>query len=127
MPSLFPSLLDFIAHAASLQYSHLRRTVAEYGREHGVQFRSGEDVKVTKVHPDPERPSVTLANGEVVSADVVIGADGYILPGWVTRRELMEATSQEDVPTPTGVAVYKCVCYDLCSGGWRRGGLTTSV
>ena len=58
---------------------------------------------------DPERPSVTLKSGEVVEADVVVGCDGYMMPGWVTRRVVMEELEQDDEGDPTGIAVYKYV------------------
>ncbi|KAI0779953.1 hypothetical protein C8Q74DRAFT_1367760 [Fomes fomentarius] len=89
-----------------IHYTDLRRTLADSAREHGAQFRHGPDAQIISIQPHPERPSVTLTTGEVVSADVVVGADGYITPGWLTRREIMEAIHQEDMFKPTGVAVY---------------------
>ena len=52
---------------------------------------------------------MTLETGEIVSADVIVGADGYSHPGWNTRKEVMEALEQEDEHEPTGIAVYRCV------------------
>ena len=78
------------------------------------------------------RPSVTLASGEVLSADVVVGADGYLNGAWFTRTYVMDAHEQEDTKTPTGMQMFRCMCVcflflqlapralrgvGLCSGG----------
>ena len=59
------------------------------------------------------RPSVTLASGEVLSADVVVGADGYLNGAWFTRTYVMDAHEQEDTKTPTGMQMFRCMC--VCS------------
>ena len=56
------------------------------------------------------RPSVTLASGEVLSADVVVGADGYLNGAWFTRTYVMDAHEQEDTKTPTGMQMFRCMC-----------------
>lgn len=38
-----------------------------------AQFRHGLDAQIISIQPHPERPSVTLTTGEVVSADVIVG------------------------------------------------------
>ncbi|KAH9010148.1 FAD/NAD-P-binding domain-containing protein [Lactarius hengduanensis] len=68
----------------------------------GVHVRLGATVR--DVQPDPAvrgGPSVTLASGEVIYADVVIAADGVksVIQKIVTGRD--------DNPTPTGDAAYR--------------------
>ena len=70
----------------------------------GVRIRLGAAVRA--VQPDPDvggGPSVTLASGEVVRADLIVGADGV-------KSTLQKAvTGLEDAPTPTGDAAYRAV------------------
>ncbi|KAI0249405.1 FAD/NAD-P-binding domain-containing protein [Lactifluus subvellereus] len=70
----------------------------------GVRIRLGAAVR--SVQPDPAvegGPSVTLASGEVVHADLIVGADGV-------KSVLQKAvTGVEDAPTPTGDAAYRAV------------------
>ena len=47
------------------------------------------------------RPSVRLESGEVVEADVIVGADGS---NSVVRKELL---GQELRPTPLGLTMFK--------------------
>ncbi|KAI0702549.1 hypothetical protein C8Q76DRAFT_754793 [Earliella scabrosa] len=92
-----------------IHYSELRRTLAERAQELGTTIRYGPDAKVAHATPGEDRPSVTLVTGEVVTADVVVGADGYFLPGFVTRTMMMEALEQEDEGKTTGLAIYSAV------------------
>ncbi len=94
--------------ARAVQYTHLRETLAEFAEELGATIRHGPEAEVVSVHADPQRPSVTLKSGEIVYADVVVGADGHYWSG-CTRRELMNALEQEDEHEPTGMAVYRYV------------------
>jgi len=61
---------------------------------------------VRGVQPDPAAPggpSVTLASGEVLHADLIVAADGV-------KSSLQKAvTGLEDAPTPTGDAAYRAV------------------
>ena len=50
---------------------------------------------------DPSVPSVTLASGEVVKADLVIGADG------LHSRVRDTVVGRKDNPVPTGDAAYR--------------------
>ena len=50
---------------------------------------------------DPSAPSVTLASGEVVKADLVIGADG------LHSRVRDTVVGRKDNPVPTGDAAYR--------------------
>jgi 2-polyprenyl-6-methoxyphenol hydroxylase-like FAD-dependent oxidoreductase len=65
---------------------------------------------VRDVQPDPTLqggPSVTLASGEVLYADAIIGADGV-------KSTLQKAvTGLDDTPIPTGDAAYRMIiCTD---------------
>ena len=70
----------------------------------GVRIRL--DATVRSVQPDPAvagGPSVTLSCGEVLYADVIIGADGV-------KSTLQKAvTGLDDRATPTGDAAYRAV------------------
>ncbi|KAI0312297.1 FAD/NAD-P-binding domain-containing protein [Amylostereum chailletii] len=70
----------------------------------GVTFRLG--ATVVDVQPDPSvqgGPSVTLASGEVVRADLIIGADG------VKSRVQAVVTGKASEPEPTGDAAYRAI------------------
>ena len=61
------------------------------------------------VQPDPTLPGgpSTLASGEVLHADVIVGADGV-------KSTLQKAiTGLDDAPTPTGDAEYRAI---ICTG-----------
>ena len=70
----------------------------------GVRIRLGATVR--DVQPDPALPggpSVTLASGEVLHADVIVGADGV-------KSTLQKAvTGRNDAPMPTGDAAYRAI------------------
>jgi hypothetical protein len=70
----------------------------------GVRIRINAAVR--DVQPDPTLqggPSVTLASGEVLYADVIIGADGV-------KSTLQKAvTGFDDAPIPTGDAAYRAI------------------
>jgi salicylate hydroxylase len=70
----------------------------------GVRIRLNAAVR--DVQPDPtvqDGPSVTLASGEVLHADVVIGADG------VKSTVQKAVTGHDDAPMPTGDAAYRAI------------------
>ena len=92
------------------QYTDLRRILAECATEHGATLRYGAEQQVKSVSAHATRPSVTLASGEVLSADVVVGADGHLINGPLTRRAVAEAIEQEVEEEVTGMVVYQCVC-----------------
>ncbi|KAH9979482.1 hypothetical protein BGW80DRAFT_1164422 [Lactifluus volemus] len=71
----------------------------------GVLIRLGATVR--SVQPDPNvdsaGPSVTLSSGEVIHADLIVGADGI-------KSTLQKAvTGLDDTPIPTGDAAYRAV------------------
>ena len=48
--------------------------------------------------------SVTLASGEVLTADVLIGADGQ----WgLSRQAVMDSNGESERVTPLGITMYK--------------------
>ena len=61
----------------------------------------------TRIVPHEERPSVTLDSGEVLEADVLVGADGSILETHSCRRAILEALEQDGTPVPLGMSFYK--------------------
>ena len=70
----------------------------------GVRIRLGDTV--CDMQPDPAAvgvPSVTLASGEILYADLIVGADG------VKSKLQKAATGLDDKPTPTGDAAYRTV------------------
>jgi salicylate hydroxylase len=72
----------------------------------GVRIRLNAAVR--DVQPDPsvqDGPSVTLASGEILHADVVIGADG------VKSIVQKAVTGLDDAPTPTGDAAYRAIVH----------------
>ncbi|KAJ3011670.1 hypothetical protein NUW54_g2099 [Trametes sanguinea] len=60
-------------------------------------------LKSTVVSVDPEAPSVTLASGEVVHGDLIVGADG--VKSMIQRVVLGHTNPAE----PTGDAVYRAI------------------
>jgi len=62
--------------------------------------------QLARRQPDPALPggpSVTLASGEVLHADVIVGADG------VKSRLQKAVTGRNDAPMPTGDAAYRAI------------------
>lgn len=78
--------------------------LADSAKEHGAKFVTA---RVASVKPDPERPSVTLTSGEVLSADVVVGADGCLVDGFLCRTAIMKAIGQVEEATQTGIQLFK--------------------
>ena len=89
----------------NVQYADLRRILAESAREHGANLRT--KCMVIDIHPDAERPYLTLANGEVMTADVIIGADGCHMPHYHVRRAILKALRQPDTEVPMGMQLFK--------------------
>lgn len=58
---------------------------------------------VDSVNPSAPRPSVTLTTGEVISADLIVGADGVKS---MVREVVIGAPTKA---TPTGDAAYRAV------------------
>jgi salicylate hydroxylase len=75
-----------------LQHEDVLRIVHELAVSAGAKIDFG--ATVTAVSPGDPNPSVTLDNEEVLTADVVIGADG---PRSIVRR--LVAEDEEDAQT----------------------------
>jgi salicylate hydroxylase len=71
---------------------------------HGlIQGRTEIRLNSTVVAVDPSKPSVTLASGEVVEADLIVGADGV-------KSRLREVVTGMPTPaTATGDAAYRAI------------------
>ncbi|KAI0323877.1 FAD/NAD(P)-binding domain-containing protein [Cubamyces sp. BRFM 1775] len=90
------------SHKWEEDYSDLSRILAESAAEHGAVFRGG--CQVVSVEPDSQRPYVTLAMGEVITGDVMIGADGCHVPPYHCRSPLVKKT---------GRSQWECNCSKL--------------
>ena len=99
-----------------VQHSDLRRILAECARDYGASIRC--PVTVASVKADPEQPSVTLTDGEVIKADVVVCADGHTYPEHIGRKVLLGAWEEKDDFEFTGLQLFKYVL--LALGSSRR-------
>ena len=75
----------------NLQLSDLRKMMYNVAMKHGATIR----LDTTAVAVDPERRAVTLASGETLTADVIVGADGIsglIRPTLLKEQKIQEAT-----------------------------------
>ena len=89
-----------------MQHADILALLANVARTADVSFRT--DARVVHVAATEEGASVTLATGEVLNADVVVGADGA---RGVVRRHVAEAealreglcTLEGDRPRSTGL------------------------
>ncbi|KAI0091564.1 FAD/NAD-P-binding domain-containing protein [Irpex rosettiformis] len=88
---------DFITMA----HEDVHRLIHRLAVDAGVQIQYGATVE--EVNPEKPRPSVRLASGEVISADIIIGADG---PRSIVRETVL---GEEDEPRPTGITVFGAV------------------
>ncbi|KZT25113.1 FAD/NAD(P)-binding domain-containing protein [Neolentinus lepideus HHB14362 ss-1] len=87
---------DLGADMLFMKHSDLYQILYDLAVEAGVDIRFGAEV----VNVKPWTPSVVLSDGEVVTADVVVGADGL---GSVVRSYVAEAQMndiQEEIPVP---------------------------
>ena len=98
------------------QYADFRRILAESAQEHGAKLRTG--IEVVGVHPDAQRPHVTLASGEVLSADVIIGADGVFTPMLLCRKHFLEKSQTGEVVSAKHMQLFQCVPIGI--SGWGR-------
>ncbi|KAI0692489.1 FAD/NAD(P)-binding domain-containing protein [Cytidiella melzeri] len=88
---------DFITMAHEDVHRLIHRLAMDAGAH--VQF----DATVEEIIPGTSRPSVRLASGEIVSADIIIGADG---PRSMVREIVL---GEKDEPQPTGITVFGAV------------------
>ncbi len=89
---------------AAVKFGELRRILAECAVKHGAVLRPS--CQVVSVTPDTDHPSVTLASGEVITTDVVVGAEGNYLSR-VTRTTILEGMGEEDIMKPADWQIYK--------------------
>jgi salicylate hydroxylase len=82
------------------QLSDLKHIICEKAMSFGAVIRDGIEVSSISVGKGA-RPSVKLVSGEVVEADVIIGADGAQS---FVRKEML---GQELRDTPLGSALFK--------------------
>lgn len=68
-----PVMNQFGSDFLSYKHSDLYDVLHDYAEKAGVKIRSQARV----AHVDPLTPSLRLESGEVIYADIVIGADGY--------------------------------------------------
>ena len=109
-----PRVSRYLADCA--QYSDLRRILADSAKEHGASFIVDRAVSVKA---DRERPTVTLSSGTVLTADVVVGADGPVLEGCTTPAG---TTAREILRDPA--AFYVNIHNDDFPAGALRGQLS---
>lgn len=84
----------------SLQRADFHRIVYDLAEPHPrVTIRTNSRV----VAVDPSKPSLTLESGEVVHADLIVGADGVKS---LTREFVVGGP---DKPTPTGDAAFRAI------------------
>ncbi len=84
------------------QYSDLVQVIHDMAVSSGATVQFG--IAVTAV--DPHGPSVTLANGEILGADLIIGADGYRS---MCQQIIETDTGETCVGRPSGTVVYRFV------------------
>lgn len=82
----------------------VQTTLVDRAKALGVQVRLG--AKVDNI--DFDEPSLTLESGEILKADLLIGADGL----WSKCRERFLATmGKQDAPLPTGDLAYRIMLH----------------
>jgi salicylate hydroxylase len=81
---------------SSIQHSQLRRLLLETARELGAKTRANAEV----VEIAKDCRSVRLASGEVLEADVIIGADG-------SHGMCRKLVVPQDPPKATGITLFK--------------------
>jgi 2-polyprenyl-6-methoxyphenol hydroxylase-like FAD-dependent oxidoreductase len=87
-----------VMYSHPIQHSHYREMLLETAHELGAETRTNAEV----VEVAEDCRSVRLASGEVLNADIIIGADGS---NGICRAILLP----EDPPTPTGLMLFKYV------------------
>ncbi|KAI1789958.1 FAD/NAD-P-binding domain-containing protein [Ganoderma leucocontextum] len=108
-----------------MHFFELRRILAEAAVEHGAKVHP--PMKVESVHPHPDRPWITLENGEVVYGDVIVGCDGSSWKDWVTRTAVLKAFGQGEVAEPTGMQFFNVMIPDAGLDDIRDEGLRTQL
>ena len=87
-----------IMYSYPIQHSHYREMMLETAHELGAETRTNAEV----VEIAKDCRSLRLASGEVLKADVIIGADGS---HGICRAIIFP----QDPPKPTGLTLFKYV------------------
>ena len=97
---MFDLLLSVATNSTAPPFQHedCQRLLYRLATEAGAQVEFG--VTVTDVQPGDPEPSVTLADGRTLMADLVIGADG---PTSIVRRTVIE---MDDEAEPSGYTAF---------------------
>lgn len=96
---IFPTVS--LSNVIQIQYGDLWQTLYEGALEAGAEVLTGVDV--TSI--DPANSNVTVANGDVLTADLIIGADG---PRGRGRRLLLDQDAVGDKMAKSFM-MYECV------------------
>jgi len=88
--------MTLLTFSCPIQHSHLRRMLLETAHELGAKTRTNAEV----VQIAEDCRSLRLATGEVIEADIIIGADGS---QGMCRRLVVS----QDPPKATGVTLFK--------------------
>ncbi|KAI0339732.1 FAD/NAD(P)-binding domain-containing protein [Trametopsis cervina] len=91
-------------HFLLMAHEDVHRLVYDLATSAGA--RVDFDVRVTRVTPGQPRPSVTLESGEVISADIIVGADG---PTSIVREVVIGEDEEVGVARPEGYTVFGAV------------------
>ena len=94
----FRSGHSFLINWMGLQRADLQKILLDLARPY---MKVRLNTKVRDV--DPSQPAVILESGEIIKADLVIGADG------LNSRLRDIVVGQPDRPTPTGDATYRAL------------------
>nr|VWO97589.1 Maackiain detoxification [Ganoderma boninense] len=108
-----------------MHFFELRRILAEAAVENGAQIRA--PMKVVSVHPDHERPWVTVENGELVYGDVLVGCDGSSWKGWVTRTAVLNAFGLDDIAEPAVMQIFNVIVPDADNDNIKDDGLRSQL
>jgi len=84
----------------STQYDDLHRMLYKLATSAGATVIYDTAVTTVSINETSDRAHALLANGEVMNADIIIGADGY---GSVVRDVI---TNQENEGTSSGLSVF---------------------
>jgi 2-polyprenyl-6-methoxyphenol hydroxylase-like FAD-dependent oxidoreductase len=97
-----PSTLDDpmgVSHDYA-KHADVRRLLHDTALSYGATIRRN----TTVVAIDPEEHSVTLSSGQILRADVVIGADGEAS---IAREQLLEEEDQSTGGTPGSLMLFQ--------------------
>ena len=85
------------------KYGDLHRMLYKLAISTGTKIAYNAPVTTVSVDEDGETARALLANGEILEADIIIGADGY--------RSIVRdvVTDRDDDGTPSGMSVLTCV------------------